>query len=67
MKIINADFLYTPDGYLQNQAVAFTELIKDIGPLEELIQRYPDAEIIQTDPHSILYPGFIIIKYCNYF
>ncbi len=59
MKIINADFLYTPDGYVQNQAVAFTELIKDIGPLEELIQRYPDAEIIQAEPHSVLYPGFI--------
>ncbi len=59
MKIINADFLYTPNGYLQNQAVAFTEHIKDIAPLEELIQRYPDAEVIQTEPHSILYPGFI--------
>ncbi len=59
MKIIYADFLYTPDGYLQNQAVAFTERIQDIAPLEELIQRYPDAEVIQTEPHSILYPGFI--------
>ncbi|UPT78381.1 metal-dependent hydrolase [Sulfurovum sp. XGS-02] len=59
MKIINADFLYTPDGYIQNQAVAFTEIIKDIGPLEVLIQRYPDAEVIQAEPHSILYPGFI--------
>ncbi|GIT97448.1 metal-dependent hydrolase [Sulfurovum sp. TSL1] len=59
MKIINADFLYTPHGYVQNQAVAFTEIIKDIGPLEELTQRYPDAEVIRTEPHSILYPGFI--------
>lgn len=59
MKIINADFLYTPHGYVQNQAVAFTQIIKDIGPLEELIQRYPDAEVIETKPHSILYPGFI--------
>jgi cytosine/adenosine deaminase-related metal-dependent hydrolase len=59
MKIINADFLYTPNGYIQNQAVAFTEIIKDIGTLEELIQRYPDAKVIQTEPHSILYPGFI--------
>lgn len=59
MKIINADFLYTPNGYVQNQAVAFTETIKDIGTLEELIERYPDAKIIQTEPNSILYPGFI--------
>jgi len=59
MKIINADFLYTPKGYVKNQAVAFTETIKDIGTLEELIQRYPDAEVIYTEPNSILYPGFI--------
>lgn len=59
MKIINADFLYTPNGYVQNQAVAFTETIKDIGTLEELIQHYPDAEVIQTESNSILYPGFI--------
>jgi cytosine/adenosine deaminase-related metal-dependent hydrolase len=59
MKIINADFLYTPNGYVQNQAVAFTETIKDIGTIEELTQRYPDARIIQTEPNSILYPGFI--------
>ncbi|GIT99891.1 chlorohydrolase [Sulfurovum sp. TSL6] len=59
MKIINADFLYTPNGYVQNQAVAFTEIIKDIGTLEALVERYPDAKVIQTEPHSILYPGFI--------
>jgi cytosine/adenosine deaminase-related metal-dependent hydrolase len=59
MKIINSDFIYTPNGYVQNQAVAFTEAIKDIGTLEELIQRYPDAKVIQTEPNSILYPGFI--------
>ena len=59
MKIINSDFLYTPNGYVQNQAVAFTETIKDTGTLEELIQCYPDAKVIQTEPNSILYPGFI--------
>jgi cytosine/adenosine deaminase-related metal-dependent hydrolase len=59
MKIINSDFLYTPNGYVQNKAVAFTETIKGIGTLEELIQRYPDAKVIQTEPNSILYPGFI--------
>ena len=59
MKIINTDFIYTPNGYLQNHAVAFTQTIKDIGTLEELIQRYPDAKVIQAEPNSILYPGFI--------
>ncbi|HEY9128947.1 MAG TPA: amidohydrolase family protein [Sulfurovum sp.] len=59
MKIISADFIYTPKGYIQNHAVAFTETIKDIGSLEELTQRFPDAQIIHTQPNSILYPGFI--------
>lgn len=59
MKIINADFIYTPEGYLQNQSVAFTQTIKDIAPLEDLTQKYPDATVIQTEPDSILYPGFI--------
>ena len=59
MKIIITDFLYTPNGYVENQAVAFTQTIKDIGTLEELIQRYPNAKVIQTEPNSILYPGFI--------
>jgi len=59
MKIISADFIYTPEGYIQNHAVAFTETIKDIASLEELTQRYPDAQIITTQPNSILYPGFI--------
>lgn len=59
MKIINADFIYTPDGYLHNQAVAFTQTIKEIAPLEKLKEQYPDADIIETAPNSILYPGFI--------
>ena len=59
MKIINADFIYTPDGYLHNKAVAFTQTIKEIAPLEKLREQYPDADIIETAPNSILYPGFI--------
>jgi len=59
MKIINADFIYTPNGYIQNQAVAFTQTIQEIAPLEVLTERYPDAMVIQTEANSILYPGFI--------
>jgi len=59
MKIINADFIYTPNGFVQNQAVAFTETIKDIDTLDVLKAKYPDAEVIQTKEHSVLYPGFI--------
>lgn len=59
MKIISADFIYTPEGYLENHAVAFTETIKDIASLEELTSQYPNAEVLYTQPNSILYPGFI--------
>ena len=59
MKIIQSDFIYTPEGYIENQAIAFTETIKSIDTLETLKTKYPDAEIIETAPNSVLYPGFI--------
>jgi cytosine/adenosine deaminase-related metal-dependent hydrolase len=59
MKILSTDYIYTPNGYVKDQAVAFTETIKEIGTLDVLKAKYPEAEIIQTDPNSILYPGFI--------
>lgn len=59
MNIIVADYIYTMEGFRKNLAVAFTELIKEIDTLDVLIQKYPDAKVIQTEPHSILYPGFI--------
>lgn len=59
MKIIHADFIYTPDGFVKNQALAFTDVIQDIGTLEELQAKYKDAEIIYTQANSVLYPGFI--------
>jgi len=59
MKIINADFIYTPEGFIENKALAFTETIKDIDDLEALQVKYPDAQIIQAEANSILYPGFI--------
>ncbi len=59
MKIIYIDYIYTPSGYLNNQAVAFTDTIQDIGLLKVLQSKYPDADIIQAEPNSVLYPGFI--------
>ena len=59
MKIIIADFIYTPNGFIQNQAVAFTETIQSIDSLEVLQKKYPDAEIIETEANSVIYPGFI--------
>jgi len=59
MKIIYADFIYTPEGFIANQAVAFTDTIQEVGTLEVLETKYPDAHIIKTDPNSVLFPGFI--------
>jgi len=59
MKIIYTDFIYTPEGFISNQAVAFTDTIEEIGTLEVLETKYPDADIIKTEPNSVLFPGFI--------
>ncbi|WP_309497065.1 metal-dependent hydrolase [Sulfurovum sp.] len=59
MKIISADFIYTPNGFIDNQAVAFTDTIKDIDSLEVLQTKYPEAELIHAEPNSVLFPGFI--------
>ena len=59
MKILVADYIYTPTGFVKNQAVAFTETIQAIESLEALEKKYPDAEVIHTAPHSVIYPGFI--------
>ncbi|WP_373031494.1 metal-dependent hydrolase [Sulfurovum sp.] len=59
MNIIVADYIYTPTGFKKNLAVAFTDLIQDIDSLDGLTKKYPDAKVIQTEPNSILYPGFI--------
>jgi len=59
MKIIYTDFIYTPKGFISNHAVAFTNTIEEIGTLEVLETKYPDADIIKTEPNSVLFPGFI--------
>jgi len=59
MKIIVADFIYTPEGFATRQSVAFTDTIQEIGTPEVLQTKYPDAQVIQTEPNSVLYPGFI--------
>lgn len=59
MNIIVADYIYTTEGFRKDLAVAFTNLIKEIDSLDVLTQKYPDANIIQTEANSILFPGFI--------
>ncbi|MDQ7046769.1 MAG: metal-dependent hydrolase [Sulfurovum sp.] len=57
--IIIADYIYTPEGFQENLAVAFTHIIKEIDTLDILKAKYPHANIIQTAEHCVLYPGFI--------
>ncbi len=59
MKIIIADFIYTPDGFIKNHAIAFTDTIQDMDTPDALQARYKDAIIHHTESNSILYPGFI--------
>jgi cytosine/adenosine deaminase-related metal-dependent hydrolase len=59
MIILVADYIYTPQGIIQAQALAFDTHIKRIAPLEELLEEYPDAKVERTPPYSVIYPGFI--------
>jgi len=59
MKILIADHIYTPQGYLTGEAIAFDEKIRAIGAADQLTTDYPEAQIIRTAPHSVIYPGFI--------
>jgi len=59
MNILVADYIYTPDGYIVDHAVAFNETIQAIDTLEALSTQYPKATIIKSPPHCVLYPGFI--------
>jgi len=59
MKILVADYIYTPSGFVEYQAVAFDEKISAVDTLENLLQTYPEAEVVKTAPNSVIYPGFI--------
>jgi len=59
MNILIADYIYTPEGYLTGKAIAFDQNIQAIGSAADLAAKYPKAEIVRTQPHTILYPGFI--------
>jgi len=59
MKILVADYIYTPKGFVEDQAVAFDTHIRAVDTLEKLLEAYPKAKIIRTAPHSVIYPGFI--------
>ncbi len=59
VEIIKVDYIYTPEGYIENRAVAFKDKILAIDEVEKLKSSYPDAQLYKAEPNSILYPGFI--------
>jgi cytosine/adenosine deaminase-related metal-dependent hydrolase len=59
MQILIADFIYTPNGFITNSAVAFTNKIEAIDTPKILQKLYPDAKVICAEKNSILFPGFI--------
>ena len=59
MHIIIVDYIYTPNGFIHKQAVAYTDTIEEIGSPQLLKKKYPKADIICMEPNAVLYPGFI--------
>ena len=59
VKILIADHIHTPQGYRSNEAVAFDTSILAIDTPAQLSDRFPDAEILRTPPHTVVYPGLI--------
>jgi cytosine/adenosine deaminase-related metal-dependent hydrolase len=59
VKLLFADYLYTPDGWLKHHGVAFDEQIRAIDTPANLRTRFPDAPIETAPPHTVLLPGLI--------
>ena len=62
MKIIDAKYILTCNDdfeVLKNCAVCFDKTILDIDKLENLSQKYPEAEVIDLPKNSVLMPGLI--------
>ncbi|MFT7880635.1 MAG: metal-dependent hydrolase [Sulfurimonas sp.] len=59
MNLITADYIYTPEGFVENRTVAYSNKIEAIDTLQVLTEKYPDAAIHYAGKNSVLYPGFI--------
>ncbi len=59
MKIITPSYILTPHELKSGLSVAFETEIIAIDTQENLLQRYPDAQLITTPEHSLLMPGLI--------
>ena len=59
MKILNVSYILHNNEIIEGKALAFDKTIEKIAPLIELLQIYPDAEVIDTEPYSLVMPGLI--------
>ena len=59
MTIINPHYIYIDNSFQKDLAIVFSDKIEAIDTLENLQKSYPNAELIETEENSVLYPGFI--------
>ena len=59
MKILNVSYILQDNEVISGKALAFEKTIVKIAPLDELLQIYPEAEVIDTPPYSLVMPGLI--------
>jgi len=58
-KIILADYIYTPQNIIKNQAVLVDKNIVTIAPKSRVLKEHKDADIIHYPKNSLLFPGLI--------
>ena len=59
MKLITADYIYTPQGFVSDHAVAYEGKIEAVDTLQNLLEKYADADLHYAGKNSVLYPGFV--------
>ncbi len=59
MKILHVSYILHNNEIISGKSLAFDNTIQKIAPLDELLQIYPDAEVIDTKPYSMIMPGLI--------
>ena len=62
MKILSADYILTCNDkfeILSNSAICFDKSILDIDKLENLVLKYPEAEVEKLPKNSVIMPGLI--------
>jgi len=59
MKIITPKYILTPNKLIKEKAIAFENEIKAIDSLENLVKKFPDAQVEELSANSLVMPGLI--------